>query len=153
MPNLFNLDFVDFLELLDKYQVEYLLVGGYAVILHGYNRTTGDMDLWVKKSSQNYIKLKNVYSDFDVPIFSENDFNSEKFDVWSIGKEPIKIEILTDVIGLVFDESFKNCNWFELEKFKVPFIDFEDLIKTKMASGRYKDLADIEQLEKLKKNK
>lgn len=153
MPNLFNLDFVDFLELLDKYQVEYLLVGGYAVILHGYNRTTGDMDLWVKKSSQNYIKLKNVYADFDVPIFSENDFNSEKFDVWSIGKEPIKIEILTDVIGLVFDESFKNCNWFELEKFKVPFIDFEDLIKTKMASGRYKDLADIEQLEKLKKNK
>lgn len=151
MPNLFNVDFVEFLQLLDKYQVEYLLVGGYAVILHGYNRSTGDMDLWVKKSSQNYIKLKNVYADFDAPIFSEKDFNSEKFDVWSIGKEPIKIEILTDVIGLVFDESFKICNWFELEKFKVPFIDFEDLIKTKMASGRYKDLADIEQLKKLKK--
>ena len=151
MPNLFNVDFVEFLQLLDKYQVEYLLVGGYAVILHGYNRSTGDMDLWVNKSEENYTKLQKVYSDFGIPIFSENDFNSEEFDVWSIGKEPIKIEILTDVIGLVFNESFKKCNWFDMEKFKIPFVDIDDLFKTKLATGRYKDLADIEQLKKLKK--
>jgi len=152
MPNLFNLDFLDFLELLDKYKVSYLLVGGYAVILHGYGRSTGDLDLWINQTPENYYKLKKVYQDFGAPIFPIEDFDSEKFDVWSIGVEPRKIEILTRVSGLQFGDAYKNCNWLELEKFKVPFIDFEDLIKNKTASGRLKDLADIEQLKKLKKN-
>lgn len=151
MPNLFNLDFLDFLELLDKYKVSYLLVGGYAVILHGYGRSTGDLDLWINQTPENYYKLEKVYQDFGAPIFPIEDFDSEKFDVWSIGVEPRKIEILTHVSGLQFAETFINCKWLELEKFKVPFIDFEDLIKNKTASGRLKDLADIEQLKKLKK--
>ncbi|MBC8883895.1 hypothetical protein H9X57_12670 [Flavobacterium piscinae] len=67
-----------------------------------------------------------------------------------MGNEPRKIEILTHVDGLVFEESKKNCNWLALEKSKVPYIDFDDLIKNKMASGRYKDLADIEALKKKK---
>ncbi len=153
MPNLFNLDFLDFLELLDKYNVDYLLVGGYAVILHGFGRSTGDLDLWINQNSENYIKLQQVYNDFGAPIFSIEDFESNKFDVWSIGIEPRKIEILTNVSGLNFAESTRNCNWLELEKFKVPYIDFDDLMKNKKATGRYKDLADIEQLSKLNKKK
>jgi hypothetical protein len=82
-----------------------------------------------------------------------DDFESEKIDVWSIGVEPRKIEILTSVTGLYFEQSLKNCDWLELEKFKVPYIDFEDLIKNKKATGRLKDLADIEQLSKIKKDK
>jgi predicted nucleotidyltransferase len=152
MINLFNIDFIDFLELLDKHKVEYLLVGGYAVVLHGYNRSTGDMDIWVHKSEENYNKLQNVYSDFAASMFSKDDFLSNDFNVWSMGKEPVKIEIITDIIGLVFQTSIENCKWYELNNIKVPFIDLEDLIKTKKASGRYKDLADIEQLKKLKKN-
>jgi hypothetical protein len=150
MPNLFNPDFLDFLELLDKNEVEYLLVGGYAVILHGYIRSTGDLDLWLNKTSENYKKLEQVYSDFGAPIFPYEEFLNDKFDVWSIGVEPTKIEILTHVDGLEFTESFKNCNWFDLEKIKVPYIYFDDLIKNKLASGRFKDLADIEQLKKKK---
>ena len=69
MPNLFNLDFLDFLELLDKYNVSYILVGGYAVILHGYGRSIGDLDLWINQSPENYYKLKKVYQDFGEPIF------------------------------------------------------------------------------------
>ena len=61
MPNLFNVDFVEFLQLLDKYQVEYLLVGGYAVILHGYNRSTGDMDLWVKNSTKSTLNRFGMF--------------------------------------------------------------------------------------------
>ena len=61
-----------------------------------------------------------------------------------------KIEILTKVSGLKFVESFRNCEWLELEKFKVPYIDLEDLLKNKLTTGRYKDLADIEQLKKKK---
>ncbi len=153
MPNLFNIDFLDFLELLEKHQVEYLLVGGYAVILHGFVRSTGDMDLWINKTSENYNNLKKVYVDFGSPIFSLEQFLNDKFDVWGIGVEPSKIEVLTHVDGLIFDVSIKNCKWFNLEKFKVPYIDFDDLIKNKTASGRLKDLADIEQLNRLNKNK
>ena len=152
MPNLFNIDFLEFLQLLDKHQVDYLLVGGYAVILHGYGRSTGDMDLWINKTTQNYNKLKLVYQDFGAPVFSIEDFESEKIDVWSIGIEPRKIEILTKVSGLSFNEAFKNRLFLNLENFKVPYIDFEDLIKNKLTSGRFKDLADIEQLKKLKEN-
>jgi len=152
MPNLFNIDFLEFLQLLDKHEVDYLLLGGYAVILHGYGRSTGDMDLWINKTTQNYNKLKLVYQDFGVPVFSIDDFESEKFDVWSIGIEPRKIEILTKVSGLSFNEAFKNRLFLNLENFKVPYIDFEDLIKNKLTSGRFKDLADIEQLKKLKEN-
>ncbi len=151
MPNLFN---IDFLELLEKYKVDYLLIGGYAVILHGYGRSTGDLDLWINQTSENYQKLKLVYTEFGAPIFSFEEFEefeNDKFDVWSIGVEPRKIEILTKVSGLHFGESSKNCEWLDLEKFKVPYIDLEDLIKNKTATGRYKDLADIEQLKKNRK--
>ena len=151
MPNLFNIDFLEFLELLEKHKVEFLLVGGYAVILHGYGRSTGDLDLWINQTSDNYYRLKKVYEDFGAPIFSKEDFENERLDVWSIGVEPRKIEILTKVSGLKFVESSKHCNWLELEKIKIPYIDFGDLIKNKLATGRYKDLADIEQLKKLKK--
>ena len=60
MPNLFNIDFLEFLQLLDKHDVDYLLVGGYAVILNGYVRSTGDLDLWVNKTDNNYSKLSKV---------------------------------------------------------------------------------------------
>jgi hypothetical protein len=152
MPNLFNFDFLEFLELLEKHNVDFLLVGGYAVIIHGYTRSTGDLDLWIDKTQENYKNLKKVYSDFGAPIFAENEFESDEVDVWSIGVEPRKIEILTKVDGLIFSESKNHCEWFKLEKIKVPYIDFDDLIKNKQASGRFKDLADIEQLKRLKKD-
>lgn len=148
MPNLFNPDFLDFLHFLDKNNVDYLLVGGYAVILHGFVRTTGDLDIWLDKTDENYQKLKQAYIDFGAPIFPYQDFLSDKLNVWSIGVEPIKIEVLTHVDGLVFNESKNHCKWFEIERLKVPYIAFDDLIKNKLASGRYKDLADIEQLKK-----
>jgi hypothetical protein len=148
MPNLFNKDFLDFLQLLDKYNVDFLLVGGYAVILHGYARSTGDMDLWVNQNEENYSKLKKVYEEFGAPIFSLEEFFSDKFDVWSMGVEPRKIEVLTKVSGLNFIESKSHCDWINEKDFKVPYIDFEDLMKNKLASGRLKDLLDYQQLKK-----
>lgn len=148
MSNIFNPDFSDFLELLNQNEVDYLLVGGYAVIIHSYTRSTGDLDLWVYKSKENYLKLSKTYKDFGALIFSEVEFLASDFDVWSIGIEPSKIEILTHVDGLIFEESLKKCSWFELINFEVPYINFDDLIKNKIASGRYKDLADVEQLKK-----
>jgi hypothetical protein len=149
--NIFNIDFFEFLELLEKHKVDFLLVGGYAVVLHGYVRSTGDMDLWIERTTENYQKLVSVYSDFSAPIFPEEQFFDKTINVWGIGIEPTKIEILTEVDGLTFKESFVKCEYFEIEQLQIPYIDFEDLIKNKLASGRYKDLADIEQLNKNKK--
>ena len=146
--NIFNVDFLDFLELLEKHKVEFLLVGGYAVILHGYIRSTGDMDLWIERTNDNYQKITKVYLDFGAPIFPEEEFSNPKFNVWGIGVEPSKIEILTQVDGLQFNESYKKRKYFTIDKLQIPYIEFEDLIKNKLASGRYKDLADIEQLKK-----
>ena len=74
MADLFNQDFQDFIQALNGAKVEYILVGGYAVILHGYSRTTADMDVWVRKTSANYQKLKLAFQLFGAPIFSEKDF-------------------------------------------------------------------------------
>lgn len=149
--NIFNIDFLDFLALLEKHKIDFLLVGGYAVVLHGYIRSTGDMDLWIERKSQNYQKLEKVYAEFGAPIFPKEQFSNENFNVWGIGREPSKIEILTQVDGLTFEDSFKKRNYFKVDTLQIPYIDFEDLIKNKLATGRYKDLADIEQLNKKKK--
>ena len=150
MPNIFNPDFKDFLKILSKNKVDYILVGGYAVILHGYIRSTGDMDLWVEKNSSNYEKLKLSYHDFGAPIFGEDEFLSETVDVWSIGREPNKIEILTHLTGLEFDNCVENCEFFTEDKLIMPYIFIDDLLINKMATGRYKDLNDVEQLNKKK---
>ena len=127
--NIFNVDFLDFLQLLEKHKVAFLLVGGYAVILHGYGRSTGDMDLWIERTNDNYQKIKSVYHDFSAPIFSKEEFENPNFNVWGIGVEPSKIEILTQVDGLVFSESFDKRHYFKCNNLKVPCIDFEDLIR------------------------
>ena len=149
MPSLFNPDFVDFLELLDKNKVRFLLIGGYAVILHGFVRSTSDMDIFVEKTEENYFKLKKTYIDFGAPMFDKSEFFNQNFDVWSIGREPSKIDIISQIKGLTFEESIDYCEWFSLEKFKIPYIHINHLVKTKLATGRNKDLADIEQLSKL----
>src|SRR6266487_5482906 len=112
MADLFNEDFQDFIEALNKSEVEYILVGGYAVILYGYIRSTADMDLWVNKTSANYQKLKKAFTFFGAPIFSEKEFLSNQFDVWGIGKEPNRIEVMNNVKGLDFSEAFSSCKIF-----------------------------------------
>lgn len=150
MANLFNQDFQDFIQSLNLYKVEYILVGGYAVILHGYIRSTGDMDIWINKTSENYYKLKEALNKFGAPMFSENEFLGRKFNVWGFGKEPNRIEIMSEVKGLQFDKVYAKSKTYQHEDFGIRFIHLKDLLKAKKAAGRYKDKNDIEQL--MKKN-
>lgn len=148
--NIFNEDFQEFLTCFNEAEVDYLLVGGYSVILHGYPRTTGDMDLWVKKNKTNYLKIENAFKLFKMPLFDMTitNFLSLEYDVFSFGKIPVKIDILTAVKGLIFRDSYKEKIIFELENdLNIPVINYNDLIKAKKAAGRFKDLGDIEQLE------
>ncbi len=139
MADLFNQDFLDFIDALNKAHVEYILVGGYAVILHGHTRTTGDMDVWIDKTSLNYQKLKKAYSIFGASIFTEKDFLGNEVDVWGIGKEPNRIEILNQLKGITFEEAYPLCKTFIQNKIEVKYIHINHLIKAKEAAGRFKD--------------
>ncbi len=150
MADLFNQDFRDFLKAFNENNVEYILVGGMAVILHGYVRTTGAMDVWVNKTKDNYQKIVKAFSDFGMSVFdmTEPNFLSGNYDVWSFGVSPVKIELMTAVKGLDFKEAFKVAQFYVEEDISIRFLHLNSLIESKKASGRHKDLDDIEQLDK-----
>jgi len=149
MAAIFNDDFRDFIQALNDNHVEYILVGGYAVILHGYRRTTGDMDIWVNRTKENYSKLTNAFLQFGLPVF---DMTEERFldaatvDVFSYGRPPVSIDIITKLKGIEFDEAFSRSLQFDENGLLIRFIHLNNLIQTKKAAGRHKDLDDIEKL-------
>ena len=150
MADIFNEHFRDFIHALNMQDVEYVLVGGMAVILHGYVRGTGDMDVWVNKTKENYEKLTKAYHQFGMPIFdmTEENFLGDEFDVFGIGVQPVRIEVMTSVKGLNFDETYKMAQTYDEDGLKIKFIHINHLIQAKKASGRFRDLDDIEQLTK-----
>ncbi len=149
MGNIFNEDFVDFITCFNNNKVRYILVGGYSVILHGYSRTTGDMDLWVDRTSENYKNIKTAFLQFGMPVFdmTESSFlNNKTFDVFTFGKPPSSIDIMVAVKGLDFGDCFQNAIYFDVDGLKVRTIYINDLINAKKASGRSKDWDDLENL-------
>ena len=148
----FYQDFLEFIQALERNEVEYLLVGGYAVILHGYTRTTGDMDIWVNPSEENYNRLVKAFQSFGMPVFDmteKNFLDTSKFDVFTFGTSPISIDIMTKVKGLSFKEAFPKAPTVQLDEgLSVRLLSREDLLKAKHASGRAKDFNDIRHLEK-----
>jgi len=149
MGNIFNDDFRDFLKSLNNNKVNYILVGGYSVILHGYSRTTGDMDIWVERTQENYIKISKAFSDFGMPLFDmsiENFLNHPNWDVFTFGKPPAAIDIMVNIKGLDFSIAFTNAVFFIDEDLSIRTINKDDLIKAKMAANRSKDQNDLENL-------
>ncbi len=147
--HIFNDDFHDFIQCLNKHQVEYMLVGGYAVIIRGYSRSTGDMDIWVNKTETNYACLLPAIIEFGLPAIAikKEQFFSTEFDVFSFGKPPYAIEIMTAVKGLDFTETYKLSTVERIDDtIDVRVIHLNQLITAKKAAGRNKDLNDIENL-------
>ena len=110
MGNIFNQDFRNFLQALNNSNVEYLLVGGYAVILYGYSRTTGDMDIWVNRTSINYKKIVQAFYEFKMPVFDmteENFLQHTEWDVFRFGRKPVAIDIMTKMGGLDFNSFYQ----------------------------------------------
>ena len=140
-------DFKDFLKLLNSRQVEYLLVGGYAVGYHGYPRATADIDLWVAISEENAHKVINVLREFgfDTPDLSDLLF-LEKNRVVRMGFPPFRIEVITSASGVDFHECYARRIEAAIDDVQVNIISLEDLKANKKASGRTKDLTDLENL-------
>ncbi len=134
--------------------VEFILIGGYAVIYHGYVRTTGDMDVWLNPSDDNKQKLLKVFTllDFDpegIKIIEDMDFQDVV--VFHIGIEPERIDFLSKVEGLNFEEAFRQKEILHMESYAIPFLRLDDLIANKLLVNRNKDKADIENLIKINK--
>ena len=149
MGNIFNDDFKDFIQHLNDQDVRYILVGDYSVILHGYSRTTGDMDIWVDRTSENYKKIKLAFLGFGMPVFDmteDNFLNHPEWEVFTFGKPPSSIDIMIKVKGLDFNESYDQAVYFEEDGLQIRTIHFNNLINAKKASGRSKDLNDLENL-------
>lgn len=148
MGNIFKEDFRDFIECFNDHDVKYILVGGYSVILHGYTRTTGDMDMWVERTPENYNKIKIAFLHFGMPVFdmTEDTFLNHNKDVFTFGRPPSSIDVMVEVLGMNFDECYKNSVFFEEDGLMIRTIFINDLINAKKASGRAKDINDLENL-------
>lgn len=150
MNNIFNEDFRDFITALNDQKVKYMLIGGFSVILHGYARTTGDMDIWVEQSPENYKNLKKAFDQFKMPVFDMTEQNflfHPDWDVFTFGVPPVAIDIMVKVKGLEFETCFQESILFEDADFKIRTIHINNLIAAKKAAGRPKDLNDLEHLE------
>jgi predicted nucleotidyltransferase len=136
------------LKLLNSKRVEYLLIGGYAVGYYGYPRATADMDVWVAMSPQNAARLVSALRTFgfDVPALEPELFLQQK-QVVRLGEPPLRIEILTSISGLTFADCFPRRKKARLDGLRVNVISLQDLKRNKAASGRPKDLDDLEHLQ------
>lgn len=145
-------DFTDLLIELCEAQVEFLLVGGWAVVLYGHVRSTDDMDIFVRASDGNSARVHAALEAFGAPLRAHgvgaSHFANEG-DAYRFGVAPLKVLILTKISGVSFSQALQGAQTFELDGYAIPYIGKAALIANKKAAARYKDLADVEELERL----
>ena len=140
-------DFKEFLRLLSATGVDYLLVGGYAVGLHGYPRATIDLDIWVRATHANAERVVLALKDFGFaePALAPALFTSPR-SIVRFGVPPFRIEVMTSIDGVEYDACRGRAVEFDLDGLRVPVISLDDLKANKKAAGRHKDLADLDNL-------
>ncbi len=144
-----NKDLREFVELLNSHGVEYLIVGAFAVAWHGYPRFTADIDFFVRSTKANADVVVQVLTDFGFQSLqiTRDDLNSPN-KVVQLGAKPNRIDLITSITGLDFDQAWMNRVQGSLDGIPVSYISLEDLIRNKEATGRAKDLGDAEELKK-----
>jgi hypothetical protein len=140
-------EFRRLLSSLNSNEVEYLVVGGYTVIHHGYVRTTGDIDIWIAANAENARKLEMAIRSFGFnPPWLKSELFLKLGSVLRIGEEPLKFEIINEIDGVWFRDCYARRITAEIEGLPVSIISLSDLKVNKRASGRNKDLADLDYL-------
>jgi len=146
-----NKDYEEMLQFLADEKVKFLLVGAYALAAHGYPRATMDIDIWVMPSTENAEAVLRALDRFGAPLHGLTTADLQKDDtIFQIGVAPRRIDIITGASGLQFNETFANSSVIDIDGLDVRVPSLDDLIRNKKASGRTKDLADVEALEMLK---
>jgi len=148
---LLNSDFHDILSAFCEAKVEFMIVGAYAVAAHGLPRATGDIDLWIKRSPENAERVWEALTKFGAPLsdLSQQDFITPGT-VVQFGVTPSRIDILTQITGVNYEEAKRRKIMIEIEGMKVPVISLSDLIWNKRAVDRPQDKADVARLEQLR---
>jgi hypothetical protein len=143
-----NQDFKEFIESLNANRVRYLVVGGYAVAVHGHPRYTKDIDIWIEVSPENAAQILNALDQFGFGSLglTRDDFLSDD-QIIQLGNPPSRIELFTTLPGVEFAQCYPARVETELDGVRVNFIDLENLKKNKRATGRHQDLADLENLQ------
>jgi hypothetical protein len=140
-----NADFVDLLRAFIAADVRFLIVGAYALALHGRPRATGDLDIWVDATPENAPRVMSALREFGAPVdqIAESDFAAPGV-VYQIGIPPARIDILTQLTGLTFADAWLERLQKPFGDLEAPFIGRAAFLENKRATGRPKDLADIE---------
>ncbi len=142
-------DFKDLLSEFSAHGVEYLVVGAHALAAHGHVRATKDIDIWIRPSGENASRALAAIAAFGAPVgdLTERDLTTPGI-IFQIGVEPVRIDILTAIDGVEFDDAWDRRVEARLFDQPAVVLSREDLIRNKTASGRLQDLADVERLEK-----
>lgn len=154
--NLFIEKHQDLLKELLFRKVDFIVIGGYSVIFHGYARSTGDVDLWLRPDNANKLKLVDVlrqmdFDEEDIEHIADLDFT--KYIVFSMWDEPEKVDFLTRISMIEFEQAAQRKIIADIDGIKIPFLHLNDLILSKFNTGRMKDKADVEELQRIQKVK
>ena len=142
-------DFRELFESLNANSVRYLLIGGYAVGVYGYSRTTNDIDIFVSDDPENVARVVDTLHQFGGAGTDLSGIFAMKRSLVEIGVEPVKVQLMNFADGVVFDEAYERRTVIEVEGVSISTIGREDLIANKLATGRHKDLDDVEMIERL----
>lgn len=145
-------DFEDFVKLLNKHHVDYMVVGGYALAFHGKPRHTGDLDIWINRSETNAVKLVSAIKEFGLASLglTKSDFMQEGY-VTQIGYPPLRIDILNTIDGVKFEDAYPNKLIIDVDGIEIKYIGLREFIVNKTASGRSQDIADLKEIKKINK--
>ena len=147
-----NSDYTDMLKCLNRAGVDYMLVGGWAVNMYGYIRATVDLDIWILADSENTKKVYGAVAEFGAPV---SEMKPEEFAeygmIFQIGVAPCRVDIISKISGVSYADAVTRAVPKTIDGIPVRIISLDDLIANKKASGRAKDLADVEVLEGCRK--
>lgn len=154
--NIFYEPHIELLKKLTKSKVDFILIGGYAVNFHGFSRPTGDLDIWLKPSKENQDRLIGVlesYKFLPESIDYIRNLNFSEANTFSFGEVPIRVDFLTKITGISYEEADKQKIIGEVNGLSIPVLHLNHLILSKISNERLKDKMDVEELQKIKKLK
>jgi hypothetical protein len=143
-------DFKELLNLFEKHEIRYLIVGGYAVMKYSEPRFTKDLDIWIATDIANADAVYKALKEFGAPLtdLTAADFTDQDC-FYQMGRPPLRVDIMMSIQGVQFEESWQNREIVELDGHSIPFISRADLICAKKASGRPQDMIDIDNLKRI----